>query len=125
MPRKPKLKLPPLQLGDEAIGQRIARLRKERGYTQKKVAEKIGIERTRVTDYELGRIRLYDEMVSRFAFALGVSTDEILGLTVSPHSSDKPDLKITRRMREIEKLPSSQKKSLLNTIDAYLKANKK
>ena len=125
MPRKPKSELPPLQLGNETIGQRIARLRKERGYTQKELAEKIGIERTRVTDYELRRLRLYDEMVSRFALVLGVSTDEILGLSVKPHSPNTPDLKITKRMHKIEKLPSYQKKSLLNTIDAYLKANKK
>jgi DNA-binding XRE family transcriptional regulator len=42
MPRKSKLKLPALRLGEVSVGQRIARIRKERGYTQNELAERIG-----------------------------------------------------------------------------------
>lgn len=42
MPRKSSLKLPALDLGEETVGERIARLRKERGYTQIELAERIG-----------------------------------------------------------------------------------
>ena len=75
-----------------------------------------------VTDYKTGRLHLSDDMVARFSLALNVTADEILGLK-NKKGTNPPDLKITRRVREIEKLPPSQKKSLLNTIDAYLKAN--
>jgi len=43
MPRVSKFKLAPLQLGKETLGERIARLRKEKGYTQVELAQKIGI----------------------------------------------------------------------------------
>jgi hypothetical protein len=76
-----------------------------------------------VTDYETGRLRLNGEMVARFALALGVSSDLILGLSDSGVLSKQPDLKLTKRLRQIEDLPQHQKKSLLLTIDAYLKAN--
>ena len=124
MPRKLKHKLPPLNLGNETTGQRIALLRKEHGLTQKELAEKIGIKRTLVTDYEIGRLRLNDEMVIRFALALGVSADTILGLA-SLEALGTTNLKLTKRIRKIEQLPPTQKKSLINTIDAYLKAHKK
>ena len=39
MPRKSRLKLPPLDLGKETFGQRLTRLRKERGYTQVTLAK--------------------------------------------------------------------------------------
>lgn len=124
MPRKPVIKLPPIDLGEETIGKRIARLRKERGLTQKVLAEKIGTSQSIVADYEIGRIRLYDEMVARFALALQVSADDIRGLKKQNIENSLADLKVTNRMREILKLPASKKRSLFDIIDAFLKANK-
>jgi len=121
-----KSPLPPLDVQNaEPIGQRIVRARKSRGWTQQQLAELIGIARTLVTDYETGRLRLNDEMVARFARALGVSADFLLGLDASSQLPSDPDLKITKRLKEIERLPLRQKKSLLLTIDNYLKANQK
>lgn len=120
MPRISKLNLPLLDLGKETIGQRIAGLRKERGYTQKELAEKIGIIHTLVSDYERGKLRLYDEMVTRFAIALEISTDEILGIKSEKHTNTKPSLKIMRRLNKIESLPLSRQKTLLKTIDVFL-----
>jgi transcriptional regulator with XRE-family HTH domain len=126
MPRKMKAKLPPLELhSDETIGQRIARFRKAQGFTQQQLADRIGIARTLVTDYETGRLRLNDEMIIRVSFALSVSADVLLGLSQSQGTQTVPDLKVTKRLKEIESLPARQKKSLLLTIDNYLKANQK
>ena len=86
MPQVSKYKLPPLKLGKETLGQRIARLRKERGYTQIELAKKIGITQVLVSDYERERLRPHYEMIIRFALALGVTTDELLGLKTSKNS---------------------------------------
>ena len=125
MPRVPKQKLPPLNPQKETIGNRIAKIRKKRGLTQKELAEKIGIDRTVVANYENNRIRLYDEMVARFSLALNVSSDEILGLQ-KPNSKNTqtPSLRITKRINAIEKLPENRKKSILRTIDDLLFASK-
>jgi transcriptional regulator with XRE-family HTH domain len=76
MPRKRTLKLLPLDLGDETVGQRLAGLRKERGLTQVELAKRIGI--IQVSSYERNELGLTAEMTVRFALALQVSTDEIL-----------------------------------------------
>lgn len=121
MPRKSRLKLPPLNLGDESIGQRIARLRKERGYTQVELAEKMGLVQSLISTYELDQLRLSSEMVIRFALALEVTADELLGLKPKKKNGTKPSLKVLRRLNRIESLPSSHQKTLLKTIDAFLK----
>jgi len=127
MPRISRLKLPPLRLGKEIMGERIARLRKERGYTQAELAEKTGIIQALISDYERNKLRLHAEMVIRFAQALEVSTDELLGNngTGKKDNSDKLSLRLLRRSKRIEALPSSQQKTLLKTIDTFLKGAEK
>jgi len=122
MPRKRKQDLPPLKLGNETVGQRLARLRKEQGYTQQELADRIGITQTSVSDYETGRLRLNDELIARFALALKVSADVMLGLKGSKRGEIKPSLKIIRRLNKITTLPAAQQKALLKTIDMFLKA---
>ncbi len=123
MPRRSRLKLPPLNLGKETMGERIARLRKERGYTQAELAEKTGIIQALISDYERDKLRLHAEMVIRFAQALEVATDELLGLNGKRKNGDngKLSLRLLRRSKKIEELPSSQQKTLLKTIDTFLK----
>jgi len=125
MPKKPKHKLPPLNLGDETLGQRLARLRKERGYTQVEFAGKIGIIRELISDYERERIKPNYDLIIRFAMALEVTTDELLGTASAKQKESSPNLKILRRMKKIEALPQAQQKILLQNIDMFLKGAQK
>jgi transcriptional regulator with XRE-family HTH domain len=114
--------MPPIDQGKETIGERLARLRKERGFTQVELAKKIGTIQTLVSDYETDRLRLSAEMAVRFALALDVSTDDILnpkGLGKKP--AKKPSLKIVRRMEEIGKLPPRRQAFVLTAIDSLLR----
>ena len=120
MPRVSKLRLPPLDWGTESIGQRVARIRKERGFTQVELAAKIGIVQTLVTDYETDRLRLTAEMAVRFAIALDVSLDELLRPNASKARLRKPSRKVLRRLERIEELPPTQQTTLLRTIDTFL-----
>ncbi len=123
MPPKTRFKLPPLDLGKETLGQRLARLRKERGYTQVELAEKIGIIQVIVSDYERDRVRMHAEMIARFARVLDVSADVLLGLKKAAGNgkSRKVPRRILRRLEQIEHLPSQHQRTLLKTIDTFLK----
>jgi transcriptional regulator with XRE-family HTH domain len=122
MPRKSSLNLPALDLGEESVGQRIARIRKERGYTQIELAERIGTIQALISDYDRDKLRLNGEMAVRIALALEVTTDELLGLQPRAVHSRKPSRKILRRLEQIEKLPQAQQAILLKTIDTFIKA---
>ncbi len=70
MPRVSRLKPAPVRKGEETHGQRLARLRKERGFTQKELAERTGLIQARISDYERDKLRLNADMILRFATAL-------------------------------------------------------
>lgn len=126
MPKKSRLKLPPLKLTtDESFGERLSRLRKERSMTQVLLAKKTGLTQSLITNYESGRLRLNADIICRFCQALGVSSDELLGLKSSRSAAvveagSGLSLKIVRRLAKIEKLPTSRQKALLQTLDLFL-----
>jgi transcriptional regulator with XRE-family HTH domain len=120
MPRASRLKPTPIPRGDESLGERLARLRKERGFTQKELAAKTGLIQALISDYERGKLRLNAEMILRFTTALEISTDELLQPGCGPKPARKPSRKVLRRLEQIETLPSPQQTVLLKTIDTFL-----
>lgn len=122
MPRVSRLKLPPLDL-EKSLGERLAQIRNERGFTQTELAEKVGILQNIVSAYEKGRLRLTAEMLLRFAKALDVSADEILGIQTKQAKGSNGSIKnrrILRRIANIDKLSKRDQEALLRTIDAFL-----
>jgi len=106
--------------GTEAIGARLARIRKERGITQTELAERLGISQPIVSDYERGELRLHGELLLQLAQILDVSVDEILGLGEAKRPARAANRRFLRRLQEIDKLPRRDQEALLRTIDAFL-----
>jgi transcriptional regulator with XRE-family HTH domain len=121
MPKRATISKPPLDYGGETIGQRLARLRKQRGYTQVELAEKMGSRQVLISAYETDRIALSAEIAVRLAMALEVSTDELLHPKVKKKSTAKPSLKVMRRMEQIEKLPENKQSFILSALDSMLR----
>ena len=119
MPRPLKNPLPVLAIPSQSIGVRLASIRKSSGMTQAQIAQQIGIEQYLVSSYETGRLHLSDDMLIRFAKALGTSSDSILGLDGS--EIEQLSLKLVRRLKKIEELPLAKQKVLLQSIDGFLK----
>ena len=124
MPRKPKYKLKIQSINLKEFGIRIAKFRKEKGYTQVELAKKIGITQVLVSAYECGRIKAGYEIIAVFAQALEITADELLGLTQPKEITKKPNRKMLKRMIEIEQLTPSRKRIILQLIDNYLKGAK-
>jgi len=127
MPRKSTLNLKPVDTGKETLGQRLARLRKERGLTQKQVAETTGLIQELVSSYERDKLRLNADMILRFSEVLGVTADELLRGRKGGSSVERrqPSIKLIRRMEQIEDLPIYQQRALLTTIDNFIAAQGK
>ena len=118
----PKLAAPKkkISLDNMSIGERIAFFRKKNGLTQKELSEEIGVNRTLIANYELGRAHVYDDTLASIAMALNVSADILLGIKDGINKEKTPSLKITRRLKEIEKLPPNKQKIILRNIDLDL-----
>jgi transcriptional regulator with XRE-family HTH domain len=106
--------------GSAEIGERIARLRKERGITQVEMAERLGLSQPVVSDYERGALRIHGELIARLAKILRVSADEILGLQKDAPARGPRDNAIARRLRDIDLLPKRDRDALARTIDAFI-----
>lgn len=121
MASKNKTTKPPLMIGNETFGQRLARIRKAKGYTQVELADKLGIIQVMVSDYELDKLRPYHEMIIRFAKVFEISTDELLGVKPIKSTDVRVGLKLQRRMQKINALPPAKQKIILQIIDTFIK----
>jgi transcriptional regulator with XRE-family HTH domain len=106
---------------DASLGDRLARLRKERGFTQVELAAKMGIIQVLISDYECGKLRPNPDVLIKYATALQVTTDELLGLKpVAKSAGTIHNRRFVRRLQLIDQLPKRDQDALLRTIDAFL-----
>jgi len=105
----------------ESFGQRLARLRREAGYTQKELGEELGISQRMVAYYEGQTEHPPTKLMPLLAGALGVSADELLGVAKAPaNNAPIKNRRLYRQLQNIEKLPKRDQQALLRTIDAFL-----
>ena len=64
----------------EEFGERLKAARDRRKLTQEEVAEAAGLQASRLSEYESGRLAPQLERAAKLAAALGVSLDELVGL---------------------------------------------
>ncbi len=121
MPKRATISKPTLNSDGESVGQRLARLRRERGFTQVGLAEQLGTRQSLITAYETDRRALSAEMAVQLAIALDVSTDDLLHPKIAKKKAKKPSLKIARRMEQIEQLPENKQSFILSALDSMLR----
>lgn len=101
--------------GKEQVGDRLSRLRRERGISQTDLGRRVGLDQRMVSCYETGRIRIPAETLLKIADVLHISVYELLGRA----SSTRPA--ISRPLREalekIRGLPPSDQKAVLRYVD--------
>ena len=121
MPRPSKIKPEPLDLGIPPLGPRLARLRKLRGFSQYSLAEHIGISRKQIADYERGLAHPNDEMIIRLSITLRVSTDTLLGLKEIDLPDESPNIRFTKRLRDLEQLSEPKKRAVIKILDEFIR----
>lgn len=110
-----------LKAGEEAFGDRLARLRSAAGYSLRELAMEVGISHRMIIYYEKHRGSPPAHLVPRLAKALGVSADQLLGLEPSQRKRNGArDSRLWRRFLQIEKLPPADRKPIIQVLDAFL-----
>jgi transcriptional regulator with XRE-family HTH domain len=103
---------------DETFGQRLARFRKEQGYSQRDLAAELGISQRMLAYYESQSEHPPTKLLPLLVEVLGVSADELLGIRSSKQR--RPDGRLWRRFKELEQLPVQQRRQILQIVDAFL-----
>ena len=118
----PKTKL---QLKDsESFGTRMALLRHAAGYSQREFAAEIGISQRMIAYYESKSQHPPTHILPVIAKALGVATDQLLGVEKVKTNGQNRDIRLWRRFAQVEKLPPDRRKPVVQFLDAFLKSQK-
>ena len=102
------------------IGQRLASLRKAKGFTQKQLSDALGVSQSNLSDYENAGLRLHAELILDICSILAISADELLGLTPEPTKENMAEKEFNKRIEQLRQLPSSERKALLLVMDKFI-----
>jgi transcriptional regulator with XRE-family HTH domain len=69
---------PLLWVLDMSFSERVAQLRKAKGWTQQTLAEQVGVRVLQIRRYENGSSQPTLEVIKKMAVALGVTADELI-----------------------------------------------
>jgi transcriptional regulator with XRE-family HTH domain len=105
----------------ESLASRIADLRRDRGWSQKELARRVGMKPTQISKYERGIYEPRVDVVIRLAAALEVSTD--LLLTGREHPESREDFRFRERLVRIDELPKPQRDNLVQFLDALIEGH--
>lgn len=97
--------------------ERMVEIRKAKGFTQDELGQAVGISQRAMSYYENECSRPPAHLLPKFAAALGVTIDELLGVKKVKANGEETSLRLIRRLKKIEKLPASTQKAVLKVID--------
>lgn len=102
------------------LGERIKELRKEAGWSQGELAEKVATDARQVSRYENGRITPSLDVLVRIAEVLNVSLDYLVVEGVARRPLHVADHGLGERLVAIGELDDGDRTSLLNVFDALI-----
>ena len=114
--RKPKTSAAP-----ETFGERLKRLRQEKGLTQAELATRLGISRRNYIYYERQGGSPSPELIAKLADSLRATADVLTGRHSKP-DPHLPSYRILRRLKKLEQLPAHDQKAVLRMIDMMVQA---
>jgi transcriptional regulator with XRE-family HTH domain len=103
------------------FGEKITQLKKAKNLSQIALAEATGISRDAISKYERGDAVPSVEYAKRIADVLGVSLDYLAG---EEDKEEVLDNEAVKRIKEIQKLPLSEKEKIYSVVDALIRDHK-
>ncbi|MGF1526860.1 MAG: helix-turn-helix domain-containing protein [Candidatus Competibacterales bacterium] len=105
----------------QALGQRIASLRKEQGITQVQLAKTLGIAQQTLAHYEVGRLRIAASTLPLLAKALTTSVEELLGEESATIKGKRgPAPKLQQQLEQISQLPKAKQRFVMEMLDTVI-----
>lgn len=105
---------------EETFGRRLARLRKDAGYSQRSLAAEIGISNLMVAYYEAQTDHPPAHLLTPIADALGLTVDQLLGRAPLTKRKAPQNERLIRQLRQVEKLPARARQSVIEHIEGLV-----
>jgi transcriptional regulator with XRE-family HTH domain len=102
------------------FGERLYRVRTEKGLSQKHVADKLGLTQPAYADWERHTTALKPEQLAALADILDTSVDYLLGRKTGPQRKGGPVGRARRLFEDISKLPRNQQEKIAAVVEAFV-----
>ncbi len=106
----------------KGFGKRLAGIRRSRGMTQAELGDASGVSNRVIAYYEKDGSQPPGAMLVDLANALGVTTDELLGVKARKHKTDPKAARLVKRLQRIERLPAADQRAVLKFLGALLES---
>ena len=103
----------------EALGKRIAGLRKEQGLSQQALADELGVAQQTLAHYEVGRARMPVSLLPVLAQFFGIGVDELLGLK-NGAARRGPAPMLQRQVERLSRLPKAKQRVVMEMLEGVL-----
>lgn len=105
---------------DPTFGRRLGALRKAKGLSQSKLAEKIGASQRMISNYERGHGRPRADLVTKMARVLGVSGEDMLIPKETRMRMENEKNILLDKLRRAEDLTDRERETARRIIDVLL-----
>lgn len=107
------------------LGERIQALRKENGFTQSVLAEKIQISLPQIVRYETKNVQPPADALKRIANVFGTSIDYLVNGDLNEKAQNSiNDSKLLQHFKAIEGMNDEDKSAIVKVIENYLLATR-
>lgn len=107
------------------LGKRLAKIRKEKGYTQQMLADALGVTQRVITYYEKESERIPAVKIAEIAKIFGMSTDELIGIAKEKQTQGAPkNAYLKRKLKIVEQFNKKDQKTITNIIESIEKSYK-
>ena len=103
------------------FGQRLSHFRTQKGFSQRELAEQLGVSRDLVGYYERRCNNPTAEVLQRLCKILEVSTDELVGNKPIKYKPG-PAPVILQKFKQIQNLPPSKQKLVIDFLDTVIQS---
>lgn len=102
------------------FGERLARIRRNKGISQKQLAEELGMTQSAIANWERRSVTLSPEQISMLSRFLEVSLDELFGTSEIPEKLHIPGGRTREVFERVGQLPRRQQEKIVDVVEAFV-----
>lgn len=103
------------------LGHRITELRKQKGWSQTELANKVGVSYPQMSRYEIKGVQPPADVIKKISDVFGTTVDYLVsGATDDKAKASLKDTELLNQFMAIETMPDNDKTIIKTLIDAFI-----